>query len=746
MNSNTETAYNDNQDEVLDLLGTISTLFEYKYFIILVTLTFSLLGIIYAITAQPIYQANAIIQVEEKSGGLPGMDEISEVFGGGESRASTEIELLKSRRVIGVAVDEEMLDVVVEPNYFPVIGKLLNRKNISVNELPLINYFDRDEYVKVGEFIEINKFEVPESLYGEPYKIEVGENATYNLYSPEGDLIITGLKNNLYRMAGIDIEVRELNAGIGRLFFLSKDRRFNAIKNYQNSLTATEKGRDTGIIVLSLEGNSPERAERILDLIANTYVSQNVARQSAEAANSLAFLDQQLPEIKKDLENAEQKFNEYQVEAGSVDISVEAESLLNQVVDIESNIATLKLEKAELDRKYTSDHPVYKAWKEQLEELNTRKKELNEKVKALPHTQQELIGYKRDVQVSTEIYTQMLANIQELDIVRAGAVGNARIIDNAATDIDNPVKPKKELIVFSAFFLGLSLSVVTVLLRKYFKSGVTNPEEIENIGLPIFASVPLSQEQIKRNRLQSNSRSRKKNRKTNETCAVLAEEDSTDISVESLRSLRTSLHFAMLESKNNLILIGGASPMVGKSFVSANLATVFAQSGKRVLLLDADMRRGYLHSMFGHEAKNGLSDVLISRVKLMEAIKSTGSENLHLLSRGEIPPNPSELLMSKRFKQLTEFLSKEFDYVIIDTPPILAVTDASIIGQQCGVCLLVARYEFSNIKELKLSKKRFEQSGASVNGAIFNGIKKSGSKYGYGYSYYNYNYEYGSKK
>ena len=745
MNSTTRTLNTDNQDDSFDILGMMFTLLEYKYFIGLVTLTFTIVGVIYALLASPIYVANAVIQVEEKSRGLPGMDEISEVFGS-TSSASTEIELLKSRKVIGVAVDEEMLDTIVEPNYFPIFGKFFNRKKIPLDHIPLISLLDLDEYVKLGEFIEVESFSVPDHFYGEMFKLQVADDNKYKLFTSEGSLIMNGQTRKTTRVDGIDLKLKEMKAAAGRVFYLRKTRRFNAIKQYQQALSVSEKGRDTGIVVLSIEGESPNRAERILDLITQTYVKQNIERQSAEAANSLEFLHQKLPEIKKDLEKAELDFNEYQVKTGSVDITAEAEALLEQVVDIETSIAQLNLERANLDRIYTPDHPAYKAWKEQIASLESRKDKLNDRVKALPHTQQELIGYKRNVGGSTEIYTQMLANIQELDIVRAGAVGNVRVIDSAAADIDSPVRPKKKLVVLGAIYLGLFLSVVAVLIRKLFNKGITNPEEIETIGLPIYASVPLSQAQLKLSRTKGKRHILNNPKIASISKTLLAEEDSTDISIESLRSLRTSLHFAMLEAKNNLIMIGGPSPMVGKSFISANLAAVIAQSGKKVLLVDADMRRGYLHSMFGYDAKNGLSEVLINRIKLREAIKPTKTENLQLLSRGEIAPNPSELLMSERFSQLMESLENHFDYVIVDTPPILAVTDASIIGQRCGACLLVARYEYSTVKELNLAKKRFEQSGTPINGAILNGIKKSSSKNGYGYGYYNYNYEYGNKK
>lgn len=320
--------------------------------------------------------------------------------------------------------------------------------------------------------------------------------------------------------------------------------------------------------------------------------------------------------------------------------------------------------------------------------------------------------------------------------MRAGTVGNVRLIDTADVDLRNPVKPQKALIVVIATLLGGFFAVALVLFRKALNRGVSNPHDLEKLGLPVYAAIPFSTLQ-KAWDLQF-----ERNRKSDAT-QLLAVSNPTDLAVEALRSLRTSLHFAMLEAGNNRLMISGPSPQVGKTFVSANLAAVVANAGQRVLLVDVDMRKGYLHKVFGVSSDNGLSDLLSKRCELTAAIKHTGVDNLHVITRGQIPPNPSELLMHANFTAFLEEASALYDLVILDTPPFLAVTDATIVGRQSGTNLIVTRFELNSVREVELTIRRYQQNGIELKGAIFNGVEKRASaKYGYGaYSYYHYEYK-----
>ena len=744
------------QDDEIDLLALIGSLLERKFTIIGITALFCILGVAYALIATPIYRADAIVQVEEKKASLPGMDDLSEALGG-ESGSNTEIELIRSRRVVSAAVDKLRLDIVVEPVYFPVVGEAVARRNksaISNDEIggvagylrstwgillrmPFSRFEGQDgvRFAWGGEKVDIQRLVVPPYAVGEQLTLIAGKDETYSLYGPDDELVLTGKVGRTTEETGYEIYVETLTAKPGTLFEVFKKKYLGTVIDYQKALSISERGKDSGILSLAYENKHPHLAQEFLEVVSEAYVRQNVERQSAEAAKSLEFLRDQLPGLKKDLEEAERKLNDYQVEAGSVNITAEAEVLLNQVVEIESKIAELQLEKSEIDRRFTTDHPQYIAWQEQMAELKSRKADLDKRVRNLPQTQQDVLSLRRDLEVGTEIYTQMLNNIQELDIVRAGTVGNVRIVDEAVVNTQNPVKPKKALIVVIATLLGGFIGVAYVLIRNALNRGVENSDDIEALGLPVYASIPESDNQRKFD-------SRVRSRHLHHPEGLLTWNDPTDIAVESLRSLRTSLHFAMLEAKNNVIVVSGPSPGVGKSFITGNLAAVIAQTGQRVLVMDTDLRRGYLHKMFDIDGKVGLSDILGKRAEVSEAIQQTRVSNLHVLPRGKAPPNPSELLMREEFTELMEQLNNEFDLVLVDTPPIMAVTDATIVAQHAGVSMLVVRFGKNPVKEIDLCRRRCEQNGINIKGVILNAVERRGGVYGYRYGYHYYHYEY----
>jgi tyrosine-protein kinase Etk/Wzc len=722
----------------IDLMALVGALLDRKYFIAITTAVFMLVGVIYALYAAPVYQASAMIQVEDSSASVPGFDDMSGMFES-TSAAVTEIELLKSRSVIGEAVDTLNLDVLVEPKLFPLTGNRAFRsfKPESPGQLAEPSW-GASSFAWGGESIDVFRFDVPNYNIGSTFKIVARENNQVELQNEDGEVLLSGAVGKELSNGIIDLTIRSINARPGTEFLITKRDRLNTILDLQAAIGASEKGKDSGIITLTLQSENAAYAEIVLDKVASIYVRRNIDRNSAEAQKSLEFLEVQLPEVKKQLEYAEKRFNDYQIKQQSVNITLETQGVLEQIVELETKLQELELKRLELSRKFKKDHPTYQGILEQISAVEKQKKNLTGEVTNLPSTQQELLRLRRDVEVSNQIYTMLLGKTQELDIVRAGTVGNVRIIDHAEVNLSKPVKPKKALIVVMATMLGGMLAVAIVLIQKAIHKGIEDPSEIEGLGLPVYASVPFSDHQDK-----LVSFGKLKNRKNTQANTILAVENPADLSIEALRSLRTSLHFAMMEAKNNVIAISGPSPGVGKSFVSVNLATVLAQSDKKVLIIDADMRKGYLQKSFNDKWENGLSDFLSGRLELKNVIKQTKVPNLHLITRGQIPPNPSELLMHERFSKLIETIKEHYDIIIIDTPPILAVTDPAIVSAHAGSTLLVTRFGQNHVRELELTRNRFEQNGIDVKGVVFNGVlKKASNAYGY-YGYYNYEYKSG---
>ncbi|MFI8740330.1 polysaccharide biosynthesis tyrosine autokinase [Stutzerimonas zhaodongensis] len=728
--------YETKEDKDIDLAHLFDTFLNNRGLILTITGFFAALGVAYALLATPVYLASAMIQIQAK-GGLPSL---TDVVGTAPavSPAQTEIALLKSRSVVGGAVEDLNLDIIIEPHHFPVFGGYIFRRFEPTEEGELGWYPEGFEsYAWGGESLRVTQLIVPDKMHGEELTLEAAENNGFILRDPEGEVVVQGVVGEPIETPDYGITVAELNARPGTTFTVIKNRTYATTEDYQNRLNAGERGKQSGILNVTLEGTDPEKAVTVLEAVAQRYVDQNIARNAAEATQSLEFLSEQVPEVRKKLDAAQTALNEFQTGNRSVDISAETQSVLDRIVDLESQISEQNLKRTEMESRFTRQHPNFQALMNQINQLQAQKTELEKQIGTLPSTQQELLRLNRDVEVSSETYSMLLNKTQELDIIRAGTVGNVRIVDHAAADIDEPIKPNKPLIVIVATLLGGILAVAFVYVREALKRGVENPEEIERVGIPVYAAIPFSEKQgLLEKRLANFKRDK------SSASYLLSINDPADLATEAMRSLRTSLHFAMIEAKNNILMITGPSPAVGKSFVTSNLAAVIAQSGKKVLLIDADMRKGYLHKVMRCQGEKGLSDILSGRITLFDAIQKTQLNNLHVITHGQLPPNPSELLMHENFSRFVKEISSMYDLVIFDTPPILAVTDAALVGSQAGTTLMVTRYGLNGVKEIEFAKRRLEQNGLLVKGVIFNAVVRKASTYSeYGY----YQYEYQSK-
>lgn len=710
-------AATENQSDEIDIGKLFGILLDAKWLIIATTFIFAVVGVVFALLSTPIYKADALIQIEQKnSGGISSLvGDMGELFAS-ESSATTEIEIIKSRMILGDTVDKFNLTTVVEPQYFPVVGKGLARLRGERN------------------LLSISRFTVPQLFLEQPYTIVVvnAEAKTYQLVSDDR-VILEGKAGELAEKNGYELFVTDVNSTDGFEFSIAKRSELDAIEWIKQNLSVSERGKQTGILELSFTGENREQISSLLNDISQNYFLQNVERNSAEAEKSLQFLKSHLPDVKTNLTASEDTLNRFRQQNDSIDLGLEAQSTLKVMVELEAQLNELTFKESEISQRFTKDHPAYIALLDKRATLLKEKERLNKQIQKMPKTQREVLRMTRDVEVNQQIYVQLLNKVQELSIVKAGTVGNVRILDHAQS-YAKPVKPKKPLIVVLATLLGGMISVAFVLVKAAFHRGVENPDDIEQIGLSVYASVPKST-------LQMELHSKLKHiRKQNKDMILLAESNPADLSVEALRGLRTSLHFAMMEAKNNVLMISGPAPGIGKSFISANFAAVAAKTGQKVLLIDADMRKGYLQQPFGLNWEIGLSDVLSGKVTIEQSLKQTQVENLDIVTRGQVPPNPSELLMHPRFKTLVEWASEHYDLVIIDTPPVLAVTDPSIVGALAGTTLMVARFGMNTVKEIDVARNRFEQSGIEVKGVILNATEKKASSY-YGYGYYNYSYK-----
>ena len=697
------------ENDEIDLGRLLGYLIDGRWWIVTITALFMVLGVAYALLATPVFKANALLQVEKKASGAALLGDMADVLGGEQPDAAAEIELLTSRMVLGRTVQELHLDTVVTPDFFPLVGRGLSR---------LMGH----PYPKMA----VSRFEVAPELVGTPLTLTVDADKHFTL-EIEGR-VLEGQVGKLLEKEDVTLLLSDVAADEGQVFTLVNQPVLDVIAELQSGLQVSEKGKNTGIISLALEGEDKGRIRAVLDNISQNYLQQNVVRKTEEAQKSLDFLQTHLPQVKGELNRSEELLNVYRQQNESVDLSLEAKAALDTMVGLEKQLN-------ELQQLYTRQHPAYIALMEKRQTLMNTKNVINKSIKRLPKTQQEILRLTRDVQVGQEIFVQLLNKQQELNIMKAGTIGNGRIIDDAAVET-RAVKPKKPLIVVLATLLGGMLSVGLILVRAAFHRGVESPEQLEEMGLSVYATIPYSEDQAKIE--QQQKKKRRQAMPLNE--ALLAARNPADLAMESLRSLRTSLHFAMMEAKNNIVMISGPGPGLGKTFVSTNFAATLAMGGKKVLVIDADLRKGYMQKVMGQEMGAGLSAYLAGQTEMMQVISKTGFDGLDFVCRGAVPPNPSELLMHPRFKALLDWASEHYDFVIVDSPPILAVTDAAIVGQHVGASLLVARFAKTAVKEVEVAIRRFEQNGVVIKGILLNAVEKKASSYYGNYGYYQYSY------
>lgn len=715
-------AMQDGENAEIDLGRVFVLLWARKGLIVAYICVAGFLGLAYGLLSAPVYQADALLQLEEKKGnlalptGLEGLVSESPV-------TMTEVEIVRSRLVIGKAVAELHLDWNVRPRLAPLIGSALARYDLPLPEWGFLAPFARK-----GEGIRLDYLEVPPEWVGQNLVLTAGAGQDYTLEMP-GGATATGTLGETFQdpQRGLSLRIGALNAPAGRQFLISQESESRVVTDLRRTLVVAEKGRQSSILELRLTSPDPEKARRVLDAVAQSYVSQNIARSAAEADSSLTFVDDQLPAAERAMNEAEQALNAYRQKQQSVDLTLETEGLLTQITALENELRGMDEQEEELKQKYTRNHPLYKQMLANRTRLEDRLTALRKEVEDLPETQREVLNLSRTLEITQQIYSQLLNRSQELRVLRASSIGNVRIVDSALTALA-PVAPRRSLILAITLLLGALLGAAHVLLRNYLQVGVMGQEDLEKLGLPVFATI-------------NYTKSGYESRAGRGFVSILAVREPANLTVEGFRSLRTSLHFGMLDAKTRSVGITSTAPEAGKSFTSANLAVVSAQANQTVCLIDADLRRGLLRRSFNVE-KNapGLAEVLSGQISLDEALVEGPVPGLMFLPTGRFPPNPSELLMRRDFTDLIEELDRRFDLSLFDTPPVLAVTDAIIIGRSVGAMIGVIRHVVTPVGEVIAMQRTLEAGGVRLAGAVINGfdprlVRGSRETYSYRYDY-----------
>lgn len=682
----------------ITIMEFLLLLWRKKISLFLFVMIAMIFGTGYAMWVRPSFTSDVLLQVNTKGASSKSTKAFGEMGALLDlaSPADAEIELIKSRMVLNYVVAAEHLHLKTVP----------------------IGFWNRITH-REGR-LDVDSLRIPEKTRKGNWIALVSDDDKYSVIAPDGNKVLDGRVGLVHvaQYAGdsLVIRVSYMDSKPGQRFRLIQGSLLKAEQILMRSLNVNERGKQTGIISVRYSHRYPDRAASILNTIAKTYLRQNVEMRSAEAEKTLEFLEGQLPGVKAKLDSAEKVLADYRYSVGSVDIGGETKAHLDKEGQLQRQIMQLEQERQSTLRLFKEEHPNVQTIIKQQNKLRAELAQLKKNAEKMPLTQQEVNRLQEEVAVNNEVYTNMLNNIQQLRVVRAGEVGNVRIVDFAQVE-QSQSKPNKSRILMLSAVAGFVFGILFVFLMYMLKSGVKSASEIEReTGLSVFAKIPQSANKILRgHRHLHHGRP-----------FVLQECD--DAVCEAFRALQTALAFLMPNPEHSVILVMGLIPGAGKSFVSLNLAAVMAASGKKVLLIDADMRRGVIHS----GCKFGLADVLLGLATLDTAAVSKYEDNLFVMNAGKTKLAACELLRGDAMDKLLKEARQKYDLVIVDTPPLNLVTDTELICPLVDYSLYVLHYGRHSMEEIKETIERVKRYSDKPGAIVMNHCEREPGRYGYG--------------
>ena len=714
MNKSLQQLRKKNEDENESLKSDIffRNILKNGWLIGIVSLIVTIVGVVYALTATPIYEANILVQIKRNA--ILSNDFQSEI------PATTEVEILRSRSVISKAVDALKLDISVEPRKFSFIGSLIYGKS---NEISNFGYGD---YVWTEEQARISVLNLPDALLGHLFTLTVINKNKFIFIQKELSINIIGKVAEIAKVrtkyGSIEILATQIPEQPGAQFLVRRVPKFQVVEQLQKSLTISENGKQSNIIGISLKGSKPELIRKILNEIGDEYVRQHIAQESEEAEKALLFYNQQIDETKRKLQSSDDKVAQVRRNRGIFDANEEARILSQQSVVLQTQLAESKQKKDELLIRFLEQHPAIVLANKHIQQLNGDLANIKAKGKELATAENEFIFLKRDKQINNEINSELINIRYKLDKALSGNSANVRLVDRAETP-SQPVTLRASTMMAVACLAGVLLGIIASIIKNIFTQGIGEPREIERLlGLMVSAAIP---------HCENGSLSYKNVMKHKDEFLESPRTVPSEEAVESLRILRSTIQFLMRGSDRNIIIITGPTPGVGKSFITANFAIVLAATGKKVMLIDCDMRKGNLHRYFNLNRSNGLSNMLAIDKGGESLIHRNVVNNMDFISSGNLPTQPAELLSSSNFGTLLRTLSIRYDYILIDTPPVLNFSDALIIGMHAELIFNVVRDGVSNMNEVEEAVRRLNRAGLVVTGIILNDIKPKTSPHGY---------------
>ncbi len=693
-------------------------------------------ALLYLLATPPLFRAEALLQVDGR-GPRTLAKSLSQAQSPNAELPSGyllgELEILRSRDNMTKAIAQSGAGLEVEvDNRLPIFGGWYARRQEQRGATqplpPPLDWPLLGGFAWGGEALRVSHLRVPPSQYGKPLSLRVA-SAGWTLHDGRGALLAEGSAAQLgsAQAFAIDgrpgsIQVDAVTARPGTRFRLVAQNPGQIYEQLARRLRVEEAGRQSGVIRVALTSTDARFATAFIDALTKAYLELQQKAHTAESERALRFLDEQLPVVKRELDRAEEALSAYRAGAVTMNVAVENESAMRRMADLERERIGLALRKEQLAPRFMPGHPEMMALQKQLSTLATESRKLRGQMDQAPQQDKDVVRLQREVQVNTQLYTAMLNNAQELRVVQAGMTGNARMVDPASA-LPLPVQPKPAVVLSVASGLGLVLALGSVLLARLLRPTLRSVEELEqSTGLHVVAAVPESSGQRRLIRGRRLWRARGEPR-------LLALKAPFEPAVESLRSLRNSLavreRLAGTQSRDS-VLITAPTADCGKSFIAANLAALTAAAGRRVLLIDLDLRAPRQHVYFGiGRGRYGLADVLGGRCEIGDAIVRDVLPGLDLLLSGRAPGNPGELLLLPRFETLMTELEERYTHLVIDSAPVLPVGDTLPVGRLAGTTYLVLRAESSSVREARDALRRLGDGGVAVSGLVLNGVKRA---------------------
>lgn len=651
---------------------------------------------IYLKIAKKTYSVDAKIQIiDNKQNGLaslsPQLASLGSLAGlnlGGQQSIQTEIEILQSRSVLGKTIEDLNLDIQIQPDQ-SFFQNLLDTDRFHTTYLA--------DQVKVTDHktaFSIHEFKVP-AQYLDQNLILSFQGQKFSIVSEKTGLeVYKGMLNQKIPTETLEASWKVSISGQQPLdgqYIVQKQSLLAAVKGILVTLKATELAKQTGIIALSYDGADKVHIMKVLNHILTIYQEQNLATKSAEKEKTLTFLNQQLPQLKDSLEQAEQKFNAFRETHGTIDIQQEAGLYLKQSVELETQKIQLEQKQAQLAAQYTAQHPMMQEINAQIGLFNKKINELNDTLKRLPNTQSQYLQYYRDVQVQTQMYTNLLGTYQSLSLAKAGETGNLRVLDYPV-EPTKPIKPRKLIILILSILVGGFIGVLIALIRNMLQTGVRSRDEVEQAtGIKTYIELP---------------KAKKK--------------DTPDL--QALKSFIPTLRHKLSQKQHNIVMLTSITPDQNQGSITQHLAQYLGQAGQRVLVIDSDLYRGRLAQIFNSNTTSGLAEYLRGQASLDQVVFKTAYPNLSLIGRGQSNDDVSISSHQTRFAELIQQIRTQYDYVIINAAPVLAASDSLIIAQTTGFNLCLVQYAKTQLKDIELAKSYFENAGLEIDGLVLDQV------------------------